>query len=96
MDIKINQSLLHVLDDNRNLMQSQDDLKQEVKNLREEKVTHISDSFSQYQNTENFKNHIFQSFENLRLVTHAIEQNLVKTKENCFNFETEMKQKNLR
>lgn len=69
VDFRLNQTLLHVLEDNRNLMKSLVDLKQEVSSLREEKVTHISDSILQYQNTDNFRNHMFNSFENLRLVT---------------------------
>lgn len=69
VDFRLNQALLRVLEDNRNLMKSLVDLKQEVSSLREEKVTHISDSILQYQNTDNFRNHMFNSFENLRLVT---------------------------
>ena len=69
MDERLNQTLLHLIEDNNIFMKSQVDLKQEVSSLRQEKVTHISDSILQYQNIDNFKNQMFNSFENLRLVT---------------------------
>ena len=69
MDSRLNQTLLHLIEDNNIFMKSQVDLKQEVSSLRQEKVTHISDSILQYQNIDNFKNQMFNSFENLRLVT---------------------------